>query len=178
MSQRALAFSAYHALWPPAGYGPALSFRMLVRLIYVSRCAASSAEELEATLAAVQSVAIPRNRAADVTGVLIVHGGRYLQALEGPEEAVREIYAAIARDPRHATPVILSEDPIETRLFGRWSLGCRIASALDAAALNALDRRDIFDPATALKRVVMRCLTVIAKAHGDKFDSQQRRIAA
>ena len=82
-------------------------------------------------------------------GVLVAHDGWFLHVLEGPEAAVREVFAGIQRDPRHAEVVKLGEEPTETRLFGRWSLGCRVASPRDAAALKAIDRRAVFDPPTA-----------------------------
>jgi hypothetical protein len=151
---------------------------MLLRLVYASRCAVSTADDLDATLTAIQAEAIPRNRALDVTGVLVAHDGWFVQVLEGPEDGVRSAYREIERDPRHAAVAVLAEEAAETRLFGRWSLGCRVASALDAAALKAIDRRPVFDPTTAPTRVVMRCLTVIAEAHRDKFDHQHAQAAA
>lgn len=148
---------------------------MLLRLIYASRPAT---DDLDGTLDAIQAEAIPKNRARDITGVLVADSGWLMHALEGPDAAVREVFRQIEADPRHRSVVKLSEEPIEARLFGAWSLGCRVVSARDAAALRAIDRRPAFDPATAPKRVLMRCLTVIAEAHRDKFDRQQRRIAA
>lgn len=67
------------------------------------------------------------NAAVGVTGLLVVGGRRFLQALEGPNDAVAQVYDRIARDPRHFAIVRLSTKEVETRLFGDWAMGCRKA---------------------------------------------------
>jgi len=63
------------------------------------------------------------NRAADITGLLVAGQRRFLQALEGPEAAVRVTYARIAADPSHLGCIVLSERQVETRAFGAWAMG-------------------------------------------------------
>ena len=42
-----------------------------------------------------------RNRALGVSGMLVFHDRTFLQALEGEQRAVNEIFARIASDRRH-----------------------------------------------------------------------------
>ncbi len=63
------------------------------------------------------------NARAGITGLLIAGKQRFLQALEGPEPAVRAGYDRIARDPRHFGCVILSRRTVDERLFGDWAMG-------------------------------------------------------
>jgi hypothetical protein len=63
------------------------------------------------------------NRRVDVTGLLIVGGRRFLQVLEGPQEAVQQTLGRIAEDPRHFAIVELSNRAITTRSFSRWAMG-------------------------------------------------------
>lgn len=82
------------------------------------------------------------NAAVGVTGLLIVGGRRFLQALEGPEPAIAATFARIERDPRHFAVVKLADAMIETRAFGAWDMGYQAggdgADDATAAAIAAL----------------------------------------
>jgi hypothetical protein len=65
------------------------------------------------------------NAAAGVTGLLVVGGRRFMQALEGPSDAVEAVYDRIRRDPRHFAVVMLARQPIEQRMFDGWAMGYR-----------------------------------------------------
>jgi hypothetical protein len=63
------------------------------------------------------------NGRAGVTGLLVAGGNRFLQVLEGPQEAVAATYDRIKADDRHFAVVPLSMKKIEGREFGTWSMG-------------------------------------------------------
>lgn len=63
-----------------------------------------------------------RNTAMDVTGFLHRESDVFYQWLEGPAEAVRQIFGSIAQDRRHRDVVKLSERPIAGRNFPSWSM--------------------------------------------------------
>jgi hypothetical protein len=64
-----------------------------------------------------------RNKALGVSGMLF-HGGTFLQALEGEQRAVNEIFASIASDRRHRDIDVLHRGPgFDQRVFGDWSMG-------------------------------------------------------
>ncbi|SFP49303.1 BLUF domain-containing protein [Sphingomonas rubra] len=80
------------------------------------------------------------NGAAGVTGLLYTDGTRFLQVIEGPEDAVDETFARIKADPRHRAVVILSDRTVTTREFGDWSMA-RPQDTDDEDAFDArLDR--------------------------------------
>jgi len=67
-----------------------------------------------------------RNNARDqITGVLYSDGLRFLQVLEGPEEAVEQAFKRITRDTRHRAIVVLSRRTTHRREFGDWQMAHR-----------------------------------------------------
>src|SRR6478609_8978567 len=89
--------------------------RTLHRLIYASRERIGA--DLDHELGTIIRASIANNREVSVTGLLLVHAGWFLQALEGPAEAVMTTYGRIARDKRHSDCKILSAGPAERREF-------------------------------------------------------------
>ena len=64
-----------------------------------------------------------RNNARDdLTGALIVRADLYLQLLEGPEAAVNDAYARIARDNRHLGVTRITASPVHERMFPAWTM--------------------------------------------------------
>jgi hypothetical protein len=74
------------------------------------------------------------NAKAGITGMLLYKDGKFMQALEGEETAVRELYARISRDPRHLGVLTLVEGEREDRCFGDWSMGFQDLSSPEARA--------------------------------------------
>lgn len=72
------------------------------------------------------------NRRADVTGLLVAGRRRFLQALEGPTDAVRATFARIIADPRHYACVVLSERYLDSRQFGEWAMGFAAGGSEDS----------------------------------------------
>ena len=75
------------------------------------------------------------NAAVAVTGLLVVGGRRFMQALEGPVEPVERVYQRICADPRHFAVVVLTREPIERRMFGDWAMGYRAGADPNGTAL-------------------------------------------
>jgi hypothetical protein len=97
-----------------------LSESELVRLVYVSQAKAGlKLQDCESIL----NSAVRVNSERGITGVLFLHRGRFLQALEGEREAVADVYAHIERDRRHHGCVLLGVDRIAARAFASWSMG-------------------------------------------------------
>lgn len=77
------------------------------------------------------------NNARDqISGLLYADRGRFLQALEGPEESVEVAYARIQQDQRHRAIVLLSRRNVDRREFGHWEMAHRAPGA-DAEAFLA-----------------------------------------
>ena len=76
------------------------------------------------------------NADAGITGMLLYKDGNFMQALEGEEAAVRDLYARIRRDPRHLGIVTLVEGERQDRCFGDWSMGFQDLSAPEAREVS------------------------------------------
>ena len=104
------------------------------RLLYISTARQPmTAPELETLL----KLSRRNNAAVAITGLLVVGGRRFLQALEGPEDAVRATYERIARDPRHYAVVKLADSPIAERSFTGWSMGFQPGATLTGTSAIA-----------------------------------------
>lgn len=77
------------------------------------------------------------NRGRKVSGMLLyTPDGRFLQVLEGPQAAVRDLYFnRIAVDSRHVNCRVLGEGPALGRSFADWPLAFCAAQAQDLRAL-------------------------------------------
>lgn len=90
------------------------------RLIYISSTrTAFTAAEIDEVL----RVSRRNNAAVGVTGLLVAGGRRFLQVLEGADEAVDAVFQRIKRDPRHHAVVMLAQTEISAACFGEWSMG-------------------------------------------------------
>lgn len=63
------------------------------------------------------------NQENGVTGLLLFHGGHFLQVLEGNEAAVRETFARIREDRRHQQVKVLFESAVDPGEFADWNMG-------------------------------------------------------
>lgn len=70
-----------------------------------------------------------------ITGFLAYTATGFLQALEGPRDAVNRAYAAILRDARHSDAVILGYGAVDCRLFQAWTMGYVALGAADRSLL-------------------------------------------
>ncbi len=93
---------------------------MLFQLGYVSSATGSTDRSV---LLDILQTARESNQRASVTGLLLFYDGHFMQLLEGEEQAVRDIFARIAADPRHRDIMVLFEEPIDERLFSDWTMG-------------------------------------------------------
>lgn len=91
------------------------------RLIYRSHMRIPR-ERRKAVLGHIFSVARSNNKEQDITGALLVTDDSFVQALEGDQSAVRQLYGVIVRDVRHERVELLDEQYVDERVFGRWSM--------------------------------------------------------
>ena len=127
---------------------------MLVRLLYASRAADSSAPAIEGILS--QSRA--HNTACGITGILCYGAGVFLQAIEGGRAAISELYGHIQRDPRHKDVMLLHYEEIEERRFGGWTMGQVNLSRIHAAVLLKYSEKPELDPYAVSGKVSMALL--------------------
>lgn len=99
----------------------------MLQLAYIS-----SARGLvdQALLDSILDISRINNGRCGVTGLLVSGGRRFLQVLEGPDQAVLTTYARIQTDPRHRGFVLLSCQQVSEPAFGSWSMAFREGGAL------------------------------------------------
>jgi hypothetical protein len=73
-------------------------------------------------LKAIMEVSSKNNRLSGLTGMLCYCDSMFLQILEGNCEVVSRTYHRIITDKRHHTPTLIECVPIESRIFGSWSM--------------------------------------------------------
>lgn len=135
--------------------------RSLHRLIYASRQAFSAGQAPDEEIDAIIRASIRNNRADSITGLLLVHSGWFVQALEGPAQAVMTTYRRIVEDPRHDSAKLIHAGPAASREFGGWNMCARRFSAADDAILDTLEQRASFDPQVLTDRSALRLLKAV-----------------
>ena len=101
----------------------------MFQLVYVSTASWSMTN---GDLNAILDVSRAKNRRLGVTGMLLHIDHGFLQVLEGPKEAVMEIFSKVERDTRHIGVRVLVQHEVEERLFEGWSMGFDRLSEKDA----------------------------------------------
>jgi hypothetical protein len=92
---------------------------MIKRIKYVSRF---DKPHTEADIEAIGEQSRANNERLDLTGMLMASGGLFYQVLEGPAEAVDEVYARIANDSRHTDLLLLGSEENVERLYPDWTM--------------------------------------------------------
>lgn len=96
---------------------------MLRYVVYVSAATrACREEELREMLVDFRA----RNEAAGITGMLLYRDGDFIQAIEGPPEAVQDLLERLSWDDRHRGFLPLLSGTRESRIFGEWTMGFRV----------------------------------------------------
>lgn len=134
----------------------------LYRLFYRSRQTPEVAADLDFVVGQIIGSAIRRNRTVGLTGLLLVVQGQFIQALEGKDDSVRDTYARISMDVRHSDLHIISQGPVERRLFGEWNMCASSLAPSDGAILAVLDSKGDFNPKALTAASTQRLLTTVA----------------
>lgn len=134
----------------------------LYRLFYRSRQTPEVTADLDFMVGQIIGSAIRHNRAAGLTGLLLVAKGHFIQALEGKVDAVRSAYARISMDARHSDLHIISHGPAGKRLFGDWNMCASSLAPSDKAILAVLDGKGDFNPKALTAASAERLLTIVA----------------
>jgi hypothetical protein len=75
------------------------------------------------------------NARQHLTGALVYSNKRFLQLLEGEQDALQVAYARIGRDPRHQHLCKVAHHPIAARSFAEWPLAFQSLSPAQFAHL-------------------------------------------
>ena len=83
-----------------------------------------------------------RNHKNGITGMLIYIEGNFIEAIEGPEAAVKNLFSSIEKDSRHHEITVLFEETFANdtlRSFPNWSMGLRNFEELRVANIEGLN---------------------------------------
>jgi len=138
--------------------------RRLLRLIYTSR-STEPAAALDETIRTILIESISNNRQVDVTGLLLMHAGWFVQVLEGPEASVRQTFERISGDPRHDEITLLGEAQVETRQFRDWNMCERRVGLAGGSLLKALGQAETFAPASLSEADALSLLASVGRNH-------------
>ncbi len=131
----------------------------LVRLMYASRMAKGVDPD---GLTRILDASKRNNAALGVTGVLCYSPAGFLQVLEGPPEAVNELYRRIVRDRRNEEATLLAYAETSRRRFPEWSMAYFRGDGIDRALLRGLTSEKAFDPMAMTAAEALRFLTAVA----------------
>jgi hypothetical protein len=98
----------------------------LKTLTYTSRARLDLRDE---DLAAVHETARHLNALDGISGLLLFDGSRFLQIVEGTEDAIDNLIERLRRDPRHSAFEVRDERYVEQRSFPDWSMELMRVSA-------------------------------------------------
>lgn len=108
----------------------------MFHVIYVSTATEPlSSMQLQELLA----VSRQRNDELRLTGLLLYAHERFMQVLEGPESAVRDVFGSIRRDSRHKNIDTLRLENKDARHFPDWRMGFR-SFTISIETLPAISR--------------------------------------
>lgn len=78
-----------------------------------------------------------KNLGLAITGMLYYFDGKFIQLIEGPEPAVRQLATEIENDPRHKHFLVLKDGNTESRYFEDWSMGFK---SIDPEKLSDVEK--------------------------------------
>ena len=143
----------------------------IVRLTYASRLNKPLKHDV---LEKIMAVSRRNNRKLGVTGALCHSPRGFLQILEGPADAVNELYNRIVKDPRHSRVTLLEYAKVPFREFENWSMAYVHTDEIAKALLHKYSTHHMFDPFTmgpVQARLFLMAITelrahYLAKQHG------------
>jgi hypothetical protein len=91
----------------------------LKTLTYTSRARLDLTDE---DLAAIHQTARHLNALDGISGLLLFDGSRFLQIVEGSEEAIDNLVGRLRMDPRHSAFEVRDERHVDRRSFPDWSM--------------------------------------------------------
>ncbi|HTE43380.1 MAG TPA: BLUF domain-containing protein [Steroidobacteraceae bacterium] len=91
----------------------------MLSLVYASSASRPITDsDLDQLLAAARL----NNERHGITGLLLYKDGNFMQAIEGPDEAVNRVFDHIRQDSRHHGVLLLLKQQVTERQFPNWSM--------------------------------------------------------
>mgnify|MGYP001548538738 CR=1 FL=1 len=140
----------------------------LVRLVYASK--ATKSMELK-DLGEIHKAARGKNAELGITGLLCYDENVFVQWLEGPRDAVNELYTTILRDWRHDRITLLDYGEVDQRQFQQWEMGFVSAKRIDHELVLKYSATTKFEPFSMSAKSVREFLIEFGEKQGDIVDA-------
>lgn len=125
----------------------------LKTLTYTSRARLDLRDE---EVEAIHQTARHLNALDGISGLLLFDGSRFLQIVEGTEDAVDTLVGRLRMDPRHSAFEVRDERFVEDRSFADWSMELLKVSAGYRTARDEVATILPADVAPAVRDLVLR----------------------
>lgn len=112
----------------------------------------------------VDEIALPAmriNRSLFITGCLWFDRSRFIQILEGPDQAVTDMYARIMNDARHTEVETLLEDSPEFRQFERFSMRT-VTGGMSSPISSTLEFKPNGDAGSAFRPILSELVELLS----------------
>lgn len=76
-----------------------------------------------------------KNAELGITGILIYYKRHFLQILEGEKDNVFKLFFTIKSDQRHASVILIWDQPVEKRSFKDWTMAFLNLNKVDKSEL-------------------------------------------
>ena len=96
----------------------------IFQLLYLS---SATPELTEEALLQILEKTQQRNKARNITGLMLHSDGSIIQIIEGTESTVEALFSRIERNPRHHQVTVLFRKFVETRDFTNYQIGFKRA---------------------------------------------------
>jgi hypothetical protein len=133
----------------------------LKTLTYTSRARLDLRDE---DLTAIHQTARHLNALDGTTGLLLFDGARFLQIIEGSEDAIDNLVERLRMDPRHSAFEIRDERFVERRSFPDWSMELLRVSAGYRTATDEVATMLPADVAAPVRKLVLKMSGQLAGA--------------
>ena len=90
-------------------------------LVYVSDYTGKDSE-LQADLEGICEASKRNNPKNELTGLLFFQSGKFVQAIEGDEDAIEGLMTRVDTDPRHANIKVVVDEAVSERSFPEWNM--------------------------------------------------------
>jgi len=139
----------------------------LVRLVYASRFSRKAGPE---DVQKIVDLSRKKNEELGITGALCFDPRYFLQVLEGPREAVSDLYNRIMFDYRHTGVTLISYEKVAQRRFEKWFMAY---VRIDQKVKPILDRYTTngFDPYSMDPEQLVDFAAEVAEARSEKGTS-------
>ncbi|WP_138518798.1 BLUF domain-containing protein [Limnobacter alexandrii] len=78
------------------------------------------------------------NSKLGIEGLLLCNGVEFMQCLEGPKEAVVQVYRKIVQDRRHSDIRLLVSEPTNDLMFKKWSMMGLVTRPQDSLSAESI----------------------------------------